>query len=137
MPSEKLSIEEIIKQDIEKNNSDITFEEGMAIFNKFVGNNLQIFRVNNTLFLIEKDAGDTIYYHSINADSLKPFLKNCLRFFNVMAKAGKEVAITYFDGERLLKILEKYKLPGEVIQYSDDPQKGVYMLTTDLNMGSK
>jgi hypothetical protein len=137
MPSEKLSIEEIIRRDVEKNNSDITFEEGMAIFNKFVGNKLKIFRVNNTLFLIMKDVGDTIYYHSINADSLKPFLKNCLKFFSVMSKAGKKTAITYFDSEKLLEILERFKLPGEVIQKSDNPQKGTYMLTTDLNIGSK
>jgi len=137
MPSEKLSVEEIIRRDVEKNNSDITFEEGMAIFNKFVGNRLQILRVNNTLFLIEKDAGGVIYYHSINADSLKPFLKNCSTFFSVMAKAGKEVAITYFDNKKLLKILEKYKSLDGTIEKSDDPQKGVYMLTTNLSAGSK
>ena len=137
MPSKRLTVEEIIKQDIKKNNNDITFEEGMSIFNKYIKKGLQVFRVNNTLFLIEKDAGNTIYYHTINADDIKGLLKNSLRFFSFMANAGKDVAITYFDSDRLLKILEKYKLPGEVIQVSDNQKKGVYMLTTDLNMRSK
>jgi hypothetical protein len=54
-----------------------------------------------------------------------------------MKKQNVKVAICYFSGSALLKILQKHKLPYEDIQKSDDPKKGEYMIITYLNAGGK
>jgi hypothetical protein len=133
----RMSVTDIIEKDIKTNNHDISLEQGMAIFKMYMDEGVPIIRVRNTLFIIEEDTGEDVYYHTVNADPIKSFLTNCLAFFSLMRKQNKEVAISYFDGPKMLKILRKHKLPNEDIEKSDDPKKGEYMVITYLQEGSK
>lgn len=133
----RMTVTDIIEKDIEKNNTGITLKQGLYLFKKYIDAGAQIIRVRNTLFIIDKNLGEIVYYHTVNAESLKAFSTNCHVFFSLMKKQNVKVAICYFSGSALLKILQKHKLPYEDIQKSDDPKKGEYMIITYLNAGGK
>lgn len=135
-PSTKnLSIQDIVKKDVEANYPNLTFKQGMKIFLAAIMRGTKYIRSGNTLFLIDKKDGDTVYYHTINGDALNSFLYNCLAFFGKLSNEGATTAITYFSSVKTLKLVLRYKLPNEDVTQSNDPSKGKYMIITNLTKG--
>lgn len=136
--SNEMTIEQIIKKDLETNyaGTDFTLEKAAEILDLYIENGAAFKRVGNTLFLVFDYEGDTVKYHTINADPLKTYLGNCLVFFAYLYKQGKKEAVTYFNGEKTKRLLEKYKLDNQTITESDSPDDGKYMLITDLRGGA-
>jgi DNA-binding cell septation regulator SpoVG len=133
----KMNVVDIIRKDVETNNPEITSEEGINIYKNFVKKGLRIIRIRNTLFVIMSNDNGVVFYHTINADNLKNYLENAVNFYSLMKKEGNMASITYFSSDKTLKLCQLYKLGTEIIQESDDPKKGKYMLITYLNVGSK
>ncbi len=68
-----------------------------------------------------------MFYHTINADSIKEFLQNLRDFFNAIK--DKEYAITYFTDERLKSVYSRY---GDEVVMSDDKSLGTHKGITKL-----
>lgn len=136
--SKEMTIEEIVKKDLETNfaGTDITIEKAAEMLELYIDDGAAFKRVGNTLFVVFDYEGDSVKYHTINADPLKTYLGNCLVFFAYLYKLGKKEAITYFSDDKTKKLVERYKLANETVTESDSPDDGKFMLITDLRGGA-
>jgi len=96
-----MTIEDVIKKDIETNNSNISIEDAISIYNNYVNNGALVYRVGNTLFIITDTIDSYIYFHTINADTFKDFVHNANIFFRSIDYNKYSRAITYFSNRKL------------------------------------
>ena len=122
-----MQLEELIKLDHQKNNSSFTEQDVANSFLSFVNSGAKIFRIRNTIFIVYKSLGAVVYYHTINADKTKDFLKSLQEFFALLANAGYAKAVTFFNNPKL-RIF--YKSPDYVADSTD--KEWTYMGVSEL-----
>lgn len=134
----ELSIEQIIEKDLKANyaGTDFNMEKAAEMLELYIDEGAAFKRVGNTLFIVFDYEGESVKYHTINADPLQTFLGNCIVFFAYLYKLGKKEAITYFNGEKTKRLVEKYKLANQQLTQVNDPNEGEFMLVTDLRGGA-
>jgi hypothetical protein len=122
-----LPLDELIKLDHQKNNNMFSGKDVADSYLRFVESGANIQRIRNTVFIVYKEQGSVVFYHTINADPAKRFLRNLKEFFAWLAEFGYAKAVTFFNNPKLQVF---YKHPDYVTD-SIEPE-WTYMGVSDL-----
>jgi hypothetical protein len=122
-----VNIGELVAKDIKRNNKSITVEDAKKSLALHRKNGAKFYRFGNTIFIVFRVTDSAVFYHTINADSIKEFLQNLRDFFHAIK--DKEYAITYFTDERLKSVYSRY---GDEVVGSDDQSLGTHKGITKL-----
>lgn len=121
--------EEIVIKDISKNNIGVTLEQAKQLLDKFSKSGAKFLRYGNTIFIIYRTTETAVFFHTINSDRLRQFVKNIKEFYKDMLLAKKSFAITYFNNDKLIAIYKRY---GDEVVYSDNPRQFKYKGISNL-----
>lgn len=124
-----MNIQELIAEDIKKNNLGITVEDAVKSLMKFSASGARFLAYGNTVFVVYKATDTAVFFHTINAENIKQFLVNLKQFFADMNKAGVQYAITYFSNDKLKSVYRRY---GDEVVGSEDLSRGKYKGITNL-----
>jgi len=124
-----VNIEELVTRDIERNNPGITKIEALRSLAKFSAAGSKFFRYGETVFVVYRSTESAVFFHTVNADEMKQFLRNLKEFFADLHKAGKQYAITYFSNDKLRSVYKRY---GDEFVGSEDLSMGKYKGITHL-----
>ena len=124
-----MTLEEIVIRDISKNNIGTTLEQAKQLLGKFSKAGAKFLRYGNTVFIVYKITETAVFFHTINADKLKQFIRNIKKFYKDMFSINKTFAITYFNNDKIIAIYKRY---GDEVVCSDNPRQFKYKGISNL-----
>lgn len=135
--TEKLSVEQIMEIDLEKNNPgvDFTAKQVMKMLSQMLEKGWKLKRFNNTVFLTQ-DQGTQVLFHTMTAEKPNDLEKSAMAFYLYELGLGKQMAYTYFDNPTIIRLFERMKGAEKVVE-SDQPKLGKYKAVVNLPAAAK
>lgn len=108
----RMSVQDIIKHDLEQSGSDIPFEKVYyALYQMIQSGRTRIMRSGNTLFAYNILEPGVAEFHVINADAPKNLLKNVKEFYEAMKKANFKRGISTTENPQIVKLAQTAGIP--------------------------
>ena len=113
---EKMTIKEILAADLAKNykGENASVDEYYKGFKGMVDSGTKMYRVGNTIYMVDSAGKDTIEWHTTNAERSDALLVNTNKFLKRLKADGVKTALTYYDNSKINAIVEQFDFPTEI-----------------------
>ena len=113
---EKMTIKEILAADLAKNykGENASVDEYYKGFKGMVDSGTKMYRVGNTIYMVDSAGKDTIEWHTTNAERSDALLVNTNKFLKRLKADGVKTAFTYYDNPKINAIVEQFDFPTEI-----------------------
>ena len=122
---EKMTIKEILDADLAKNykGEDFDPEQNYKGFKLLIEQGTKMYRVGNTIYMVDSAGKDTIEWHTSNAERSDALLVNTNKFLKRLKADGVKTAFTYYDNPKINAIVEQFDFPTEVNKVNEGKYK--------------
>jgi malate/lactate dehydrogenase len=127
-PKQKLSIQEIIKDDASKNGYDFA-QIYAALAKKIESGKTRILRHGNSILIYNIVAPQTAEIHLATMDNFKDVVEAVKEFYKSLTKIGFKKAITTTTNPQIITLLKSASVPVKVSQKPDPSGKLTFELS--------
>jgi hypothetical protein len=122
---EKMTIKEILAADLAKNykGENASVDEYYKGFKRMVDSGTKMYRVGNTIYMVDSAGKDTIEWHTTNAERSNALLVNTNKFLKRLKTDGIKTAFTYYDNPKINAIVEQFDFPAEINKVDEGKYK--------------
>jgi hypothetical protein len=121
----KMTIKEILDADLAKNykGEDFDPEQNYKGFKLLIEQGAKMYRVGNTIYMVDPVGKDAIEWHTSNAERSDALLVNTNKFLKRLKASGVKKAFTYYDNPKINAIVEQFDFPTEVNKVNEGKYK--------------
>jgi hypothetical protein len=134
-PAQRKSAEEIIKTEIENNNSGADWQQ---VFSRIIAlvqsPEYRVLRANNSLFLIHNDGNGKASVYMFNADSVGDMPKSMLDFTKAMKAANFRTITFNTVRPAVLRLLKSAGLNFKTTPSGPEPQTGMPSIYVEVEL---
>ena len=122
---EKMTIKEILAADLAKNykGKSATVDEYYNGLKTSIASGTKIYRVGNTLYMVDSIGKEVIEWHTINGERADTLLVNTNKFLKKLQAKGVKKAITYYDNPKINALVQKFDFPTKLIDANEGEYK--------------
>jgi hypothetical protein len=121
----KMTIKEILAADLAKNykGESASVDEYYKGFKAMVDSGTKMYRVGNTIYMVDSVDNDTIEWHTTNAERSDALLVNTNKFLKRLKADGVKTAFTYYDNPKINALVEQFDFPTEINKVNEGKYK--------------
>ena len=121
----KMTIREILDADLAKNYKGDNFdaEQNYKGFKLLIEQGAKMYRVGNTIYMVDPVGKDTIEWHTSNAERSDALLANTNKFLKRLKADGVKTAFTYYDNQKINALVEQFDFPTEITKVNEGKYK--------------
>jgi hypothetical protein len=122
---EKMTIKEILAADLAKNykGEDYNIDTYYKGFKLLIDRGTKMYRVGNTIYMVDKTGKDTVEFHTCNAEFSMDAVKNTNTFFKRLKTDGVKKAIAYYDNPKINALAQQSAFPTEISKVDEGKYK--------------